>query len=143
MLKITSNTGKSKPHSRDAKTTPQSGNASAIECNTASPLTDFFLWAVEQNKVYCTSKKATHQYASPWFKLVQCLKCHPELKGCTAKDAFTRLNTLVTPNWGKLFPDVSLPSLEFVTAWEQINTPAGMSLWQTIEPKLCAESRLI
>jgi hypothetical protein len=26
--------------------------------------------------------------------------------------------------------------VEFVTAWEQINTPAGMSLWQTIEGRV-------
>jgi hypothetical protein len=70
------------------------------------------------------------------FKLVQWLKSHSDLKNCTAEDAFARLNNEVKPNWALLFPDVPLPSLEFVTAWEQVNTPAGMSLWQTIEERV-------
>jgi len=137
IVKVSCPTGTSQPpHLDNANTTPELGKTGAIECNTALELSDFFLFAVGQNTIYYASRKGTPQYTSPLFKLVHCLKSHPSLKHCTAEDAFTQLNCEVKPNWGQLFPDVPLPSLEFITAWEQINTPAGMSLWQTIEERV-------
>src|SRR5438874_8886766 len=99
MIKIASSTDKSQPPLllHDATTTPHLESTGAIECNTALPLIEFFLFAVEQNKVYYASKKSAHQYASPLFKLVQCLKSHSQLKNCTAADAFARLNSEVKP----------------------------------------------
>jgi hypothetical protein len=43
------------------------------------------------------------------------------------------------PDWAKLFPDVSLPSLEFVNAWEQVNIPAGASPLAIIEDRVMNE----
>jgi len=65
------------------------------------------------------------KFTSPLFNLARRLKSHPELKHRTGKDAFTYLEAAINPEWGKLFPNVPLPSLEFVTAWEQINIPHG------------------
>ncbi len=117
----------------DAETLPQTGEVDATTCPTTLSLSDFFLWALEQNKAHYAARQGTHRYASPLFKLAQCLKAHPNLKDYEAKAAFRHLNKELQPNWGKLFPDVPLPSLEFITAWAQVNIPAGASIWAMIE----------
>ncbi len=127
------------PHSSDAEVTPQTAGISPTDCTTTLPLSDFFAWAVEQNKAYYASRQKARRYASPLFKLAQCLKSHPDLKGCTAKDAFTRVTTEVKSNWATLFPHVPLPDLEFITAWDQINIPTGASPLALIEDSVLNE----
>jgi hypothetical protein len=140
MLKIAYLPAESQPLCpSDSASTPQANVAVANGSTAALPLSDYFLLAVKINNAYYESRQGTHRYTSPLFKLVQCLKSHPDLKDRTAEDAFTRLNSEVKPDWGKLFPDVSLPSVEFVTAWEQVNVPAGASPLATIEERVINE----
>jgi hypothetical protein len=97
------------------------------EAGGSPSLSAFFDCALQENSIYYASRQGKRRFTSPLFRLVQRLKSHPILKKCTATEAFSRLNNELSPDWGKLFPDVALPSLEFVTAWDQINIPAGMS----------------
>jgi hypothetical protein len=124
----------SQPHHAGKDNTPlKSKPTAASDCSISFPLGEFFLNAVEQNRIFYASRESTNRYSSPLFHLVRCLKSHPTLKDCTAEDAFTRLNSEVGPDWAQLFPDVPLPSLEFMTAWGQAKLPVDVSLWETIE----------
>jgi hypothetical protein len=98
---------------------------SAIDCNL--PLPEFFAAALKENEAYCASRQGKERYTSPLFNLVRNLKSHPTLAACSAEEAFARLNSELHPNWGNLFPTVTVVSLEFVTAWEQANIPACSS----------------
>src|SRR5664280_31603 len=118
---------------------PEASPAGKAQLNTTLPLTDFFPLAVEENRIYYASRQGKPLYASPMFRLARWLKAHPQLEGCTGEEAFKRLNAKVKPDWGTLFPEVSLPSLEFVTAWEQVNIPAGMFPWEAIEKRVINE----
>jgi hypothetical protein len=114
----------------------QSVQADELEhpaCNLS--LADYFAAAIQHNKLYFETRQGK-RYTSPLFKLVQCLRAHPQLKDCTAAEAWERINTDLKPDWGELFPQVTLPDLEFITAWEQINIPSGES------PLLIAEHRV-
>jgi hypothetical protein len=91
------------------------------------PLKKFFAAALRENEAYYAARQGTHPFTSPLFRLVQCLKAHPLLSACSAAEAFALLNSELHPSWEKLFPAVPLVSLEFVTAWEQANIPAGSS----------------
>jgi len=64
------------------------------------------------------------------------LKGHPSLEVSTAEQAWIRLNDEIKPDWSALFPSLSVPSLEFITAWEQIIMSAEMSLWEIIEKRV-------
>ena len=44
------------------------------------------------------------------------LFCSTELNAYSSKDALARVNDELKPNWETLFPYVSFPSLEFLTA---------------------------
>lgn len=96
-----------------------------IDCNL--PLPEFFAAALKENEAYCASRQGKERYTSPLFNLVRYLKSHPTLAACSAEEAFARLNTELKPEWGNLFPTVTVVSLEFVTAWEQANIPACSS----------------
>ena len=102
------------------------------------PLSDFFQSAVEQNSIFYASRQKPKQYTSPLFKLVQLLRGHPELNAYSSKDALARVNAELKPNWEVLFPHVPVPSLEFLTAWEQVTIPAGVSLWHIVEARVTA-----
>ncbi len=119
----------------------------AMETTTGStaiqPLEDFFLHAVEENRTYYAARKDAGKFTSPLFKLVQRLKSYPEFKNRSGKDVFKHLNAAIQPDWEKLFPDVSLSSLEFITAWEQVNIPEGTSPLQIVQKHLTTPLKLL
>ena len=104
----------------------------------SQPLSEFFFSAIEQNHAFYVARQKAQHFTSPLFKLVQLLRSHPELSAYSSKDALARVNDELKPNWQSLFPDVSLPSLEFVTAWEQVIIPAGVPLWHIVEARVTA-----
>ena len=109
------------------------GNALTSKLDTLQPLTDFFLAALEENKRFRSARQHTHPFTSPIFKVVQLLKAHPALKELSAEQAWERLDETVKPNWQTLFPEAEVPSLEFITAWNQVKMPGNVPFWQRIE----------
>lgn len=91
----------------------------------AVPLTDAIALALMENQTFIASRKGTKPFTSPMFGFARLLQNHSELQGCSAKEAFEKITAACVLDWAKEFPDVTVPSLEFVTAWEQIKIPAG------------------
>jgi len=102
-------------------------------------LNEAFVSAIKQNEAYYVARHGGARYTSPLFRFVQCLKSHADLRGLAANEAFQRITDECHPNWGGLFPHVQLPSLEFITAWEQVHFPAGVSPWDVVRERVTNE----
>ncbi|HKD05610.1 MAG TPA: hypothetical protein VKB79_06885 [Bryobacteraceae bacterium] len=102
------------------------------------PLIDTFQLALKENSDFYASRKGK-KFTSPLFGLIRRLKSHPALRDLPAGEAFSRLSKECNVDWASTFPDVAIPSLEFVTAWEQVNLPMGLSLWHFIKERVTTE----
>ena len=107
------------------------------------PLNEAFVRAITQNEAYYVARHGGARYTSPLFKFVQCLKAHPGLKGLAASEAFQRITNECHPNWGNLFPHVQIPSLEFVTAWDQVQFPVGVSPWDVARERVTTQPLIL